>query len=144
MLKILLAVDGSDAALRATDAVVTAAGLLREPLQVELVTVTTRVPTAHPLAAAALPQQAIDEYYQAQGEQALAAARQTLQVAGIACTACALVGQVAQTLVEHADRTQCDMIWMGSRGLAPLSSFMLGSVATRVLALAKVPVTLVP
>ena len=54
-----------------------------------------------------------------------------------------LVGDVAPTIVEHANRTGCDMICMGTRGMTAMSGLVMGSVATRVLHLARVPVLLV-
>jgi nucleotide-binding universal stress UspA family protein len=50
---------------------------------------------------------------------------------------------VAPTLVKHAASKGCDMIYMGTRGLTATSGLLLGSVATRVLHLARVPVVLV-
>lgn len=38
---------------------------------------------------------------------------------------------------------QCDAIIMGSRGLGPVASMIIGSVATKVIHLVKVPVTLI-
>lgn len=144
MLKVLLAVDGSDNALRAADKLIETAGLLKEPPQVELVTVIPRVPNVGRALGAVLPQHEVDRYYREQAEQALQAARAALQAAGLACRASALAGETAQTLVDHAGSAGCQMIWMGSRGLTPLSNFLLGSVATRVLCIASVPVVLVP
>ena len=46
-------------------------------------------------------------------------------------------------VVEHANRTGCDMICMGTRGMTAMSGLVMGSVATRVLHLARVPVLLV-
>jgi len=73
----------------------------------------------------------------------LAVARQLLDAAGLRYVPPIPVGQIAQTVVEHAQRSGCTMIWMGTRGMAAVSSVVMGSIATRVLHLAHIPVVLV-
>ena len=73
----------------------------------------------------------------------LAAARALLDAAGIRYVPHILVGQIAQVLVEHAHRTVCNMIYMGTRGMTAVSNVVMGSTATKVLHLADVPVVLV-
>ena len=55
----------------------------------------------------------------------------------------ALRGMVAGEIVEAAKEEGADIIIMGSRGLAGLTRVLLGSVAYKVLLLAKVPVLVV-
>jgi nucleotide-binding universal stress UspA family protein len=64
-------------------------------------------------------------------------------VAGICCIARAEYGPVAETIVQVARQTKADQIVMGTRGLGRLQGLVLGSVATQVVHLANVPVTLV-
>ena len=54
-----------------------------------------------------------------------------------------LVGPVAETLCKHATANKVDLIYMGTRGLNAAANFVVGSVATKVLHLASVPVLLV-
>ena len=54
-----------------------------------------------------------------------------------------LVGPVAETIVDHARKSDCDMIFMGTRGMTALSNMVMGSVATKVLHLAHIPVVLI-
>ena len=54
------------------------------------------------------------------------------------------VGHAAETIVAYSREKGCAAIVMGTRGLSSLPSLLLGSVATRVLHLAEVPVTLIP
>jgi nucleotide-binding universal stress UspA family protein len=53
------------------------------------------------------------------------------------------VGDVASSIVEHAQKSGCQLICMGTRGMTALSNMLLGSVATKVIHLAHVPVVLV-
>jgi nucleotide-binding universal stress UspA family protein len=54
-----------------------------------------------------------------------------------------IYGDIAPTIASAAIRLKCDSIIMGTRGLGPISNLLLGSVATKVIHLAKMPVTLV-
>ena len=48
-----------------------------------------------------------------------------------------------QKLIEQAKQCESTMIYMGTRGMTALSSMVLGSIATRVLHLAHIPVVLI-
>ena len=52
----------------------------------------------------------------------------------------ALEGRVAAAICDTADEVEADLILMGSRGRSDLESLLLGSVAHRVLHLARQPV----
>lgn len=54
-----------------------------------------------------------------------------------------VVGLPAETILREAERSRADEIVMGTRGLGKLGGLLLGSVATKVVQLSKVPVTLV-
>lgn len=142
-MKLLLAVDGSECSLRATQHVVGSADLYREPLQVELVTVHRPVPKIGGASHVVLNQAMIDDYYKDEGNAALAASRKILDQAGVAYTPHVLIGEVAETIVRHATASHCREICMGTSGLSALAHLVLGSVAARVIHLATVPVLLV-
>jgi len=144
MVKILLAVDGSEPSIRATRNVVEAARLYREPMEVELVTVHLPIPQIGGLFSTVVSKQMVEQYYKEEGAQALAASESILAEAGIAHASRTLVGNIAETLAEHADRTRCRMIYMGTRGMSALPNLVMGSIATKVVHLALVPVVLVP
>jgi len=59
------------------------------------------------------------------------------------CEARAEYGLVAETIDRIARETMADQIVMGTRGLGRLRGLLLGSVATQVVHLADIPVTLV-
>ncbi len=140
MLKALIPFDGSDNALRAVDHLISLVQA-REPMEVHLLHVRQpidsweirRVLTADEIAALQL----------SEGEDALQAARQRLEAAGISYTATILVGDVAQTIARHATEIGCDKIIMGSSGASAIAGLLLGSVTMKVIHLAQVPVTVV-
>lgn len=76
-------------------------------------------------------------------DKALAPAVRLLKRARAAHRVHLRYGNPAQTLVDAARRLKCGAIVMGTRGLGAVGNLVLGSVAARVVHLAKVPVTLV-
>jgi len=82
--------------------------------------------------------------WQATGSQAvLDPAVAIAREAGIAAFSHAAVGDVASEVAAHVTRLGCDSIVMGTRGLGPVKSLLLGSTAMKVIHLAEVPVTLI-
>jgi len=77
------------------------------------------------------------------GEKLLRKAAAVLEKAGVRCSAHVELGNPAPIIADYAKKYHCDMIVMGTRGLGSVESLILGSVATKVLHLAKVPVMLV-
>jgi nucleotide-binding universal stress UspA family protein len=85
----------------------------------------------------------IERYYREEGGKMLAAARPPLEAARIGYQPHILVGPIAPTIVDHARRSGCHMICMGTRGMTAVANVVMGSTATKVLHLADVPVVLV-
>ena len=141
-MKILIAVDGSRHSLAAVQCVIDHAGWYREKPSVELLTVHLPVPTLHGMSAV-IGRQHYERYYRAEGDERLAAAREKLDAAGISYGSHIMVGQVAESIVEKALNTGCDLICIGSRGMGDLGRALLGSTATKVLHLSNLPVLLV-
>ena len=77
------------------------------------------------------------------GEASLASTRAILDAAGIAYTTHIEHGEVVPTIVRMTQALGCDQVVMGSHGRGALEGLLLGSVATKVLHLVNVPVTLV-
>jgi nucleotide-binding universal stress UspA family protein len=141
-MKILLAVDGSKSALDAVDCLVEHADWYREKPAVELVTVHLPVPKL-PRMGMVVGKNQIQRYYEEEGEAALAAAKKKLDAAGIAYKASVLVGRIAESIVQHASKTRCDLIFIGNQGRTAAANMLLGSTATKVLHISKTPVLLV-
>jgi nucleotide-binding universal stress UspA family protein len=143
VLKILLAVDGSESAIRATEKLIETAGWFKEPLELELVTVHLPLPQVGGFAGAVVSHDMVEKYYSEEGGKALAPARKLLDAADIHYVPHILIGEIAQSLVGHVQKTGCKMLYMGTRGMSAMSNLMVGSVATKVLHLCTVPVVLV-
>lgn len=141
-MKILLAVDGSKNSLDAVNCLIEHADWYSEKPELELVTVHLPVPKL-PRMNLVVAKYQIQRYYEEEGEACLAAAKRRLDAAGIAYNAKVLVGQVAETIVAYAKKTRCDLIYIGTHGRTATGNLLLGSVATKVLHLATVPILLV-
>jgi nucleotide-binding universal stress UspA family protein len=139
-MKLLVPVDGSRAAQRA---VLHAAvlGKLRGA-QVFLLNVQPPLPL-YGMVRAYMPS---DEYHAAcaaRARQVLDPAARLLRRKGIAHKAEVAYGEPAKCIIAAARANKCDAIVMGTRGQGAVGSLLLGSVAAKVIHLAKVPVTLV-
>ncbi|MEQ1668333.1 MAG: universal stress protein [Sulfuriferula sp.] len=88
-------------------------------------------------------QEVIDTWTHKAGHDATRSACALLDAAGILYTLELVEGEVAETLVRYAEQVQCDMIVMGTRGMGTVANLVLGSVATKVIHLTHIPVTLI-
>lgn len=140
-MKILLAVDGSEHALRAANEVAASAARLAQPLEVVLLTV--QPPVASGLVRRFLSKEALDAYYRDEAQAALEPVTGVLAAAKLTADTHVVVGQVAQTIAEFAVCHGCDQIVMGTRGLGGVKGALLGSVTSEVLHLTALPVLLV-
>lgn len=142
MLKILLAVDGSESAVRATRKLIEMLPFYKEVPQVDLVNVREPVPVVG-RSGTVTTHDMVQLYYKEESDRALAPSTQVLDEAGVHYAVRVLVGPVSQTIAQHALRSRCDLIFLGTRGMTAISNLVLGSVATKLLHLAEVPVVLV-
>jgi nucleotide-binding universal stress UspA family protein len=76
-------------------------------------------------------------------ESILERALQLARAAGVTFTSEILIGDVPSVIAECAQARGCDGIVMGTRGMSAIGSLVMGSVATKVIHLTKLPVTLV-
>lgn len=143
MPRILLAVDGSECALRATRKLIETVVLYRDVPQIDLVTVHLPVPRV-PNMGLFVSEQMIQRYYEEESTENLRASRRLLDVAGIGYTVHSLVGQIADVIANHAGRYESDLIYMGTHGRSAISGAFLGSVVVGVLQRRPCPVVVVP
>ena len=141
MEKILVPVDGSPPSQRALEFVLRTWGRSPE-LHVHLVNVQEPPPAEIILEAGLTPTDWQVEY-QRVGQEVMDTACKALDAAGQSYTATVCVGSPAEQIVARAVELGSTLIVMGTRGLSPLASLVLGSVATRVIHAAPCPVTLV-
>lgn len=140
MKRVLIPVDGSQPAVHAVEALLAARAY--DPIErVDLLSV--QIPLKSGKIGRGLSQEDIDAYYQDEARVALQEASRLLSEAGVPFEAHVEVGEAAETIIRIADASGADEIFMGTRGLGSVSSLFMGSVATRVLHLTELPVTLV-
>ena len=141
-MKILLAVDGSKYSLDAVDCLIEHADWYREKPSVELLTVHLPVPKL-PRMNLVVGKNQIERYYREEGEAMQAGAKKKLDAAGIRYNAIILVGQIAESIVAHAKKTRCELIFIGTHGRSATGKLLLGSIASKVTQLSPIPVQLV-
>ena len=139
-MKILFATDGSKHALSALKSLADRIGWFRET--VELTIITVHPPLPYRRAAAWAGRDTLAKYYEEEGDAAVAPSAKELARRKISHTIEKRVGEPASTIVAAAKKGRYDLIAMGTQGHTALASLMLGSVATKVLAVASVPVLL--
>lgn len=140
MNKILVPIDGSECSMHALQTAIAMAGL-RQDTELHLLTVVLPIVSGH--AKMFLDQKVVEDYYNEEGGKALAGAKIAAEKSEVKFVATIKVGQSAQTIADFARERQCSQIVMGTRGLSALPGILLGSVASKVIHLADVPVTLV-
>ena len=85
----------------------------------------------------------VRDFHREEGLKALAEAERRLTAAGIERELHVSVGESAETIVEFAASRGCDQILLGTRGHTGLGGTLLGSVASKVTHLTRVPLLLV-
>ncbi|HYA20907.1 MAG TPA: universal stress protein [Burkholderiales bacterium] len=141
-MKILLAADGSSHSNKATQALIKHVAFYKHPPEVLLIYVHLPVPNL-PGMGKIVSKDMINHYYRDESEEALAASKRILEDAKTAYQTKTLVGPVAETIVKQAHANNCELIYMGTRGMGGLKNVLLGSNAVKVLHIARIPVVLV-
>ncbi|MGE5738390.1 MAG: universal stress protein, partial [Betaproteobacteria bacterium] len=142
MLKVLLPVDGSPSAVRATQKLIDTLDWYKEPPAIELLAVHLAVPKV-PNLGALVSKETVQKYYDDECAAMLAPSRTLLDAAGVGYAAHQVIGPIAESIVQHATQSGTDVIFMGTRGMSALANMALGSVTTRVLHLCHIPVVLI-
>ena len=136
---LLIATDGSDLAKKAVDQAFALAKAIGATVTVVTVT--------EPWASVAYGEMAygfpIEEYEKAAAQTAetvLSAARDLATKAGVPCETLHVTNFPAEGIVETAESKGCDVVVLASHGRRGIARAVLGSQASRVLTLSKVPV----
>ncbi len=138
-MKILVPVDGSDNAIRAVDHVIRQA---KSQSGVEVHVLNVQIPILSGHAKMFISEQQLKDYYREEANAALKSAQERLTQANVPYTHHVSVGHIAETIARYAKESGIDHIVMGTRGMGAISEFVLGSVASKVIHLSSVPVTL--
>ena len=141
MHKLLVPVDNSDGAMRALDYAIRYA---KERKPAELVIVHAHEPPLiYGEVAMYLPEEKAEDLQRQHSEGILRPAIERAEKAGVTFTSEILIGDVAKSIVSCAESSGCDAIVMGTRGMSAIGNLVMESVATKVVHLTKLPVTLV-
>lgn len=141
MLKVLLPVDGSECASRAVEFVIEKMYPHEGTIDLQLVTVHAPIPYAR--AVRVIGHDKVQRYYHEEGEGTLKATRAKLDAATVPYTHHIFVGDPAETIARFANDNKVDQIVMGAHGRGRIGSILVGSVASKVLHLTRIPVLLV-
>lgn len=139
MNSILLAHDGSPSAERAL--AYTLAHYPKDAFYLHILNV--QIPIASGNVRSYISGEQLNNFYRDEAEIILKPLKEQLTRQGMRFTAHIGVGDPAETIVRFAKDLACEAIVMGSRGLGTFAGLMLGSVATKVINLTSLPVTLI-
>jgi nucleotide-binding universal stress UspA family protein len=89
-----------------------------------------------------LSEEKAKELQRRHSEDILRPAVQAAKAAGARFVSEILIGDVPTVLVGYAEEKGCDGIIMATRGMSAIGNLVMGSVATKVIHLTKLPVTL--
>jgi nucleotide-binding universal stress UspA family protein len=138
--KILVAMDGSDPALKAMG---TAADLARG-LNAKLTLAYARYfPMVYPVEFAGPEIDALEEEERERGRQMLADATRRAGELGVTSDSTLLIGPPAEAIADYANSQDYDLVVVGSRGRGAVTRVLVGSVADRLVHICKRPVLVV-
>ncbi len=141
--RILVAVDGSEHALKAVDLAVDLAQKYGAELAIVSVYRPLKVPdSTHSLVRSRAAAQPTAEL-KALAKEVVAEAVERADKLGVPGRGMVERGHPARTIVETAERFDADAIVMGSRGLGDMGGLLLGSVSHKVSSLAKCSVIII-
>jgi nucleotide-binding universal stress UspA family protein len=140
--KILIPVDGSPASLRAVKFAIEM--VAQNPSTSLVLLHVQNIPAIELVGASEAA--ATDWLHEAAAQAAAKALKDAIgksKDAGVAFQTLVRTGQTAEAIAQVAREEDVKQIVMGTRGLGPIQGLLLGSVATQVVHLAKVPITLI-
>jgi nucleotide-binding universal stress UspA family protein len=141
-MKVLVATDGSKAALHAVKYTIRLLAQLAYPSNdVTLISVHDDVGLRH--AKRLVGSDTVAEYLRELSDKELKPARKLLDAASVMHDMVIKTGHISQEIVDFARSSKFDLIVLGAKGRGAIADLLLGSVAQRVLATATCPVLLV-
>lgn len=136
--RILVPVDGSACSVHALEY---AARRRRDSsTRVDVVVLNVQLPIPH---SRFLTRALIAEHQKRSADESLRPTLQVIKRLKLDATCHALIGEPAATIVAFAQKKKCGEIVMGNSGMGSIAGLVMGSVARKVVFLAKTPVVLV-
>lgn len=142
MLKLLVPVDGSGHSGHTVGYLLKHLDWYKDGAEIHLLNVQHAMPYGSRVSSV-IGHDKINQYHHDEGMAALKTAMQALDAAKVKYHYHIGVGDEAETIARYAEEKGCNQIVMGTRGMGSVSNLLLGSVATKVIHLSKVPVVLV-
>lgn len=136
--RLLVPIDGSDHSLRALALVIKRVASHR---QLRIFVLNVQLPLPPSLF---VTPSMIAQHHNQKSKEELARALRMLHRKAVKAEILVRVGEPGETIAKVAQQKHCGGIVLGSRGLGNLKSLILGSVTTKVIHAARVPVTVVP
>ena len=140
MRSLLVPVDGSENSFRAVE--YAAAQGKYGPVVLHLLNVEPPLDD-YGMVGAHLSRQQHAKLMKARAHAILKRAASRARSAQVECRIHVVIGKVHTTIATLPRRLKCESIVMGTRGMGGIANLLLGSVASKVVHLARVPVTLV-
>ena len=142
MLNILVPIDGSEHSDRIITRLLDMISLYKDTVELHVLNVQHPVPYGGRISSV-IGHDQIQQYHHEQGDVALKKTREILDAAKVAYKHHISVGEPAEVILHFARENGCTQIFMGTHGMGAVSGMLLGSVATKVVHLSNIPVTLV-
>ena len=141
MHKLLIPIDGSDNSMRALRYALRIAKEIG-PMQLHLLTVHPE-PAIYGEIQVYVSADKMKELQDLHSKDLQRSAIEAADTAGVAFQSEIATGDPAVTIARRANELGCDAIVMGTRGMSAIGNLIMGSIATKVVHLAEMPVTLV-
>jgi nucleotide-binding universal stress UspA family protein len=136
--RLLVPIDGSDHSIRALAHVIKRVASDRQ-LRIFVLNVQPPLPRS-----LFVTRSMIADHHRTKSKDGLARALRMLHRIALKAEIMVRVGEPGETIAKVARQKRCSEIVLGSRGLGNLKGLILGSVTTKVIHAARVPVTVVP
>jgi nucleotide-binding universal stress UspA family protein len=140
-MKLLVAVDGSKNALSAAKYAAKMAASVKDESHITIISVHDDTALKH--LKKYVPKDTVSEYLRGLSEKDIASAQKLFDKMGVAHDMVIRFGHPAEQIKAESESGKFDLIVMGSKGRSSIKDLVVGSVAHKVLAIAKVPVLLV-
>jgi nucleotide-binding universal stress UspA family protein len=137
MTSILVPIDGSESSLNALKG---ALSWEKDPYKLKLHIINVQPQLMSTNVRRYITEEALNDYYRIEAETALSKAR--LLLSDVSYEEAIAIGPIAESISEYVKKHHIEHLMMGTRGLGSVKGILLGSIATKVLTLVDIPVTL--